>query len=178
MLLSSHFFGAHNNFLAPPTLEEALHLVIHVPPLQGFLLDSREEGRASRKKTGGNRSSIEPLTEPSSASSHPNHAQLAQQLGSGPTRACITSPGRPRFTCLFTCTCHFGVSPSLKRAPAGFKAVLLFVKTYSCFVHETKPNLKITLVIQPNCIHIGAVKVGVNMTGYVCMQHVYTKRAS
>lgn len=133
------------------------------PLCKEFFLTAERRGRASRKKRGGNRSLVEPLRECSSTASHPNHAQLAWQPGRGPTRVCITSPGHPRFTCLFTFTCHFGGSPSLKRAPVGFKAMLLFVKTYSCFVHKTKPNLKITLVIQPNCIHIGVVKVGVNM---------------
>lgn len=150
-------FGAQNNFLALPALEEALFLIIHVPPLQLFLAAERK-GRASRKEQGGSRWSAEPLRGCSFTASHPNHAQLARQLGSGMARAPSTSPGHPRFTCM----CHFGVSPSLKRAPAAFKAVLLFVKTYLCFVHKTKPTLKITLVIQPNSVHVGVVKVGVN----------------
>ena len=157
----------------PHQLLAKLYASLFMCPLcKEFFLTAERRGRASRKKRGGNRSSVEPLRECCSTASHPNHAQLARQPGSGPTRACITSPGHPHFTCLFTCTCYFGVSPSLKRAPAGFKAVLLFVKTYSCFVHKTKPNLKISLVIQPNYIHIGVVKGGVNMIVCVCTQHV------
>lgn len=118
-------------------------------------LTAERSRRASGKKREGNRSSVEPLRECSCTTSHPNHTQLAWQLGSSPTRACITSPGHPRFTCLFTWTYHFGVSPSLKRAPAGFKAVLLFVKTYSCFVHKAKPNLKITLLFSQIMFTLG-----------------------
>lgn len=58
-LLSVHFFGAWNNILTPPILDESSYLMIHMSFLEGNLPDRKEEGEnkweVRGKKGGGNR---------------------------------------------------------------------------------------------------------------------------